>query len=106
VSAKPHVRPLARSDVEHAIEYYGSDAGVAVAERFVDALERAYEDVVIYPRMGSHRYFRHPLLKRVRCRPIAGFPYLVFYIDNDGSVDVLRVLHERRDVKALDLQVH
>jgi toxin ParE1/3/4 len=35
-----------------------------------------------------------------RAWPLAGYPYLVFYIERPDHVDVWRILHGQRDIPA------
>jgi plasmid stabilization system protein ParE len=52
--------------------------------------------------MRAHRPFG--IGRRNHCdvisdvRPLAHFPYLVFYVVGDEAVDVWRILHTRRDI--------
>jgi toxin ParE1/3/4 len=90
-------RPAARSDVDGAIDYY-IDIDRALAFRFVDELEHAIGHIQRHPGMGFPRYatmlnvvgLRHWLLRR--------FPYTVFYIETEGAIEVLRVLHQSADI--------
>ena len=93
-------RRLARSDVEAAVDHYAREAGETVALRFIDALERVYESMGRSPSLGSPRYAHELNLPGLRTRRIAGFPYLVFYVEGAEAVDVWRVLHAQRDIPA------
>jgi toxin ParE1/3/4 len=101
VRAKPVLlRRLAAIDVDAAIDYYAREAGAAVALRFVGALERAYERIGRAPAIGSLRYAQELSLPGIRIRRVAGFPYLIFYVEKAEAVEVWRVLHARRDIPA------
>jgi toxin ParE1/3/4 len=101
MSVKPVVlRAVAQQDVEAAIDHYFSEAGEAVALRFVDALESAFQAIGRQPGTGSPRYGYELDLPGPRGRLLRRFPYLVFYVERDDHADVWRVLHAHRDIPA------
>lgn len=93
-------RRLARTDIERAAAYYFDHAGLAVAERFVEAVEGAVAHAAAHPDAGSARYAQTVERAGLRFWPVKGFPYLVFYRDAGGWLDVWRVLHAERDIPA------
>jgi toxin ParE1/3/4 len=88
------VRPTPRA----RRDYYLGDAGTAVALRFVDAVERVISQISRSPLSGSLRFSYELEIPDLRVRPVARFPYLVFYVVGDETVDVWRILHSRRDI--------
>jgi toxin ParE1/3/4 len=101
MTAKPIIpREQARRDVEAAVDFYVSEAGEAIALRFIDAVERAYRAIGSHPEAGSPRYGHELDLPGLRSRLLKGYPYLIFYIEREGHVDVWRVLHAQRDIPA------
>ena len=93
-------RALARTDIEQAAAQYFDTAGLAVAERFVAALETATEHAATHLEAGSVRYAQVLDRPGLRFWPVKGFPYLVFYRDAGEYLDVWRVLHAERDIPA------
>ncbi|MDX0023462.1 type II toxin-antitoxin system RelE/ParE family toxin [Sinorhizobium meliloti] len=91
-------RELARSDVEEAIDYYVSEAGNEIALGFIDSLQEAYALIANHPEAGSLRYAYELGLPDLRSVSLKRYPYLVFYRDQPGLVDVWRVLHAKRDI--------
>lgn len=91
-------RELARSDVEEAIDYYVREAGTEIALGFIDALQEAYALFANHPEAGSLRYAYELGLPDLRSVSLKRYPYLVFYRDQPGLVDVWRVLHAKRDI--------
>lgn len=85
-------------DIDGAADYYRGEAGAAVALRFVDAVERAVGQIGRSPHAGSLRFSYELEIPGLRVRPVARFPYLVFYVVGDEVVDVWRILHSRRDI--------
>ena len=85
--------PAAIRDLEGIYEYIAIDNPVA-ADGVIDAVESACQLLAEHPHVGRHREEVEP--------DVMSFPvgsYLIFYrVANDGSVEVARVLHGRRDV--------
>ena len=59
---------------------------------FIDALERAYAHI--------SRYAHELNLPGLRSWKLTRYPYLIFYVEFENSVDVWRVLHGQRDIPA------
>lgn len=98
---KPVVpRGQANRDVDEAVAYYLTEANESVALGFIDALEQAYTHVGRHPTTGSPRYAHELNLPGSRARPLTRYPYLVFYVEHPGHIDVWRVLHGQRDIPA------
>lgn len=94
-------RELARSDVEAAVDYYVREAGAEVALGFIDALQVAYDLIASHPECGSLRYAYELGLPGLRSFSLQQYPYLVFYRDYTGHVDIWRVLHAKLDIPHL-----
>jgi toxin ParE1/3/4 len=101
VSAKPVVpRELALRDAEEAVDYYAREAGAEVALGFVEALEAAYRAIGEQAAANSPRYAHALDIPGLRSRKLVRYPFLVFYVEREESIDVWRVLHAGRDVPA------
>lgn len=99
--AKPvQFRQLAADDIDAALSHYRREAGESLVAQFVDALEAEIGRISRHPLMGSLRHSYELDIPELRSWPLAGFPYIVFYVDRAESVDVWRVLHARRDIPA------
>lgn len=99
MSVRPVIRrSLADQDVLEAVEYYLQEAGVSVALRFVDAVEKAFQYIRRHPASGSPRYALELELPGLRCWPVKRLPYLIFYVERDDYIDVWRVLHGEREI--------
>jgi toxin ParE1/3/4 len=85
-------------DIEAAADYYDMKAGRDLAERFVDAVEACVAAIGEGPGLGSPSLL--PDLPGLRSRPVAGFPYRIFYVERAERIEVLRVLHAHRDIPA------
>ncbi|CCA90963.1 type II toxin-antitoxin system RelE/ParE family toxin [Novosphingobium sp. PP1Y] len=101
MTSKPVVpRAVARTDIDNAIEHYLAEAGPEVALGFIDALERTYAAIGKVPGIGSPRWAHELNLPGLRSWRIQGYPWLVFYVEAEASIDVWRVLHAKRDIPA------
>lgn len=94
------VRPQAQADIDDAIGHYLAQADVNVASRFAEAVVHALELLARQPAAGSSRYALLLALPGLRSWPLRPWPYLIFYIEGEQAVDVMRVLHGARDIPA------
>jgi toxin ParE1/3/4 len=94
------VRAAAAQGIDEAIDYYLTQGGAALASRFVLALQEAYRHIRRFPATGALRYAAELNIPGLRFWPLKRFPYLVFYVEREDSLDVLLVLHGKRDIPA------
>ena len=94
------VSPRAQSDVDELVAGYTDDAGPDVAHRFVDALAEAFDLIASNPGIGSPRYGLMLNLPGVRCWSLRPWPQVIFYVERENAIDVVRVLHGARDIPA------
>lgn len=101
MKAKPVLRrKSARLDIDLAADRYQSEAGPDVALRFIDAVEAAFRVIGDRPSVGSSIWADRLGIAGLRSRPVARFPYLVFYLEHDEHIEAWRVLHTKRDIPA------
>ena len=99
MSNKPvRLRRRAAREVEEALRRYRSEAPTGVALRFSDSFGEASRHIGRHPQSGSLRYAESGRLASLRFWRVKGFPYLIFYVERDAVIDVLRVLHTARDI--------
>src|SRR3546814_16643623 len=79
------VRRLAADDVEAADDTRLAEATAGDAGRFGDCVERALGHVGRQPLSGSLRFSYELDIPELRAWPLAGFPYLVFYVDRKST---------------------
>ncbi len=90
--------PKARDDAILGAKYIARD-DLEVANAFLDALEKTCERLAGMPAIGSLCDLVIHHFKAVRLLPIKGFEkYLIFYRPTPHGVEILRVLHSRRDI--------
>lgn len=92
------IRPQARLDIAE-IALYIADDSPRIAHAFLDALEKTLNALVVMPHMGARQKYKHLKLKDVRVVMVNKFPhYLVFYLPLSRHIEVIRVIHDARDV--------
>ena len=94
-------RRQARREIGELVAFIRRDSTDA-ALRFLDALEETYDGLRMFPLSGREWDPDHPGLRGIRKVAIRGFPnHLIFYrIADDGSIEIVRVLHGARDLDA------
>ena len=96
-------RPQAIRDLSDIAVYLASESGSdELAFSFLVAAEASFERLGTMPALGVTREYRDPVLAGIRMWRIAGFDnYLIFYRSAEGSIEIIRVLHARRDIDSL-----
>lgn len=101
MTGKPVVlRQQAEQDISEAVEHYRSEAGQTVALALIAELARVLTRMTTHPGAGSSRYAHDLGLPGLRFQLLRRYPYLVFYVEQENSIDVWRVLHGHRDIPA------
>jgi toxin ParE1/3/4 len=96
--AKPVIRRAAADeDIGEAVDYYAAES-VPAADRLVDELKRSVDMIGKTPRIGSPRYAHELNIAGLRFQKMGKFPFLIFYVEHEEYIDMLRVLHEHRDM--------
>lgn len=99
MTVKPVVpRERAVHDVDDAIDFYLSEGAARAATDLIDALQSTYRLIGAHPGIGSPRYGHELDIPGLRGRAPERFPYVVLCIEHTTHVDVLRVLHQHRDI--------
>ncbi len=92
------VRPRADSEIDALADYIAHD-DLGAALRFMDSTRKTFDLIGGQPGIGSLRFAHLPMLEGLRVCPVPGFEnHLVFYIERQVYVDVIRVLHSARDL--------
>jgi len=85
-------------DIEEAVDHYLAEADIEIAQRFIDAVETAFDLIARQPGIGSLRYAHELQTPGLRNWGPSEFPQLLFYVVSNDAIDVLRVLHGARDI--------
>ncbi len=84
------LHPGAEHDIANALDFYKEQAGLVVAERFLEEFGRAAKLLVEYPDLGT------PTTRGRRTFPLKVFPYSVVYRNLESSIRILIVRHQHR----------
>src|SRR4051812_44692603 len=93
---------MAREEIDAIAAYIATEQPDA-ARRFLGAVQRDCELIETQPEMGGLRWSDLlPALGTVRFLPVSQFRnWLIFYVETDAEVLIMRVLHGARDIPAL-----
>ena len=95
------LRPQVPNDLRSIILYLEQSSAPA-ADRFVDAVFRAFDDLAAWPGKGSPKQFRNARLEGVRSWSVPGFRnHLILYRPLPDGIDVLAVTHGSRRIRSL-----
>jgi toxin ParE1/3/4 len=92
------IRPRARLDVVELATYLGRDSATT-ASRFLDACDAIFKLLTDSPQIGGFYSSQNQRLAGLRVFRVKGFPnHLVFYLEQNGKIEIVRVLHGARDL--------
>jgi toxin ParE1/3/4 len=90
--------PKARRDAKLSASWLRKQNPLA-ADRFLDAVENTAAKLGRMPMLGSRNYADTVLQKGVRMIAVEHFKnYLLFFVERDASIDIVRILHGARDI--------
>lgn len=96
-----YIRPVAAQDIEEIIDYLVEE-NTSAAQNFIKDLEDAFELLAANPKVGTKREYRSEALSGMRMFPLKKFStYLVFYLADKQTIDIVRILHGHRDIEQL-----
>lgn len=99
MSRQIRLRVPAVEDLDAHFLFIAQDR-LEAAIRLHDAAHAAFQRLVELPEIGAPRSYKDPRLAALRVWPIPGFPnYLIYYHHTDDGIEVVRVLHAKRDVE-------
>jgi toxin ParE1/3/4 len=105
VSSRYSVRPKAIEDLDDQAFYLATKASNEIAHRFLIAAHETFSLLATQPEMGWRPRLQHFRLRTLRVFRVSGFGnVLVIYLPLVGGVEVLRVVHGSRDLRALLLR--
>ena len=95
-------RPLARFDLIEEADFIEQIYDLVRAESFLDAAEATLSNLASMPLMGSPRPDLVADIPDLRQWRIKGFEdYLIFYRPLPDGVEIIRVLHGRRNIPTI-----
>jgi plasmid stabilization system protein ParE len=94
--------PLAEKDVADLAEFYRTEAGLAVALRFVVHAEAATQAIAAYPKIGAALGLTSDPDLDIRRWHIERFPRLmVLYRQTGSGIHIIRVIDAARDLESI-----
>lgn len=94
------LRPLAEADLVERSEYYRSEGGDSLGERFFDAAIEALRDIERMPGAGSPWMGELCGIDGLRSRRLECFPCGWFYFERSDHADVVRLFAQAPDLDA------
>ncbi len=92
-------RRAALRDLLEQADYLGRQSGRSVAERFIDAAEATFLQLLASPDLGSPCAFQHVEATGLKVWRVKGFEkHLIFYRSDAKGIEIVRVLHSARDI--------
>ncbi len=102
MSASYLVKPKADRDLDDYADYLAEHASLDVALRFFDAASSTFALIANQPNMRWHSRVKYRGLETLRVFRVTGFEHmLILYRILPDRVDVLRVIHGSRNLRAL-----
>ena len=102
MNARYVVRPRADQDLDDQANYIAENASRSVGHRFLVAAHETFTLLATQPEMGWHPKLTHPDLQSLRVFRVSGFERtIVLYRPRPAGVEILRVIHGSRDIRAL-----
>lgn len=98
MSAKIRINPVATSDLQEIKSYIAED-NIDAATKVVKEIIEKIESLTEFPEIGTMLMYKIRLKSKYRY-VICG-QYLIFYIYEDNTVSIQRILHGKRDYMAL-----
>jgi toxin ParE1/3/4 len=97
------VRPKARRDLDDQAVYLAEEASPAIGYRFLVAAESTFALLATQPQIGWRPKVKRPKgLESLRMFTISGFEkVLVLYRPTPDGVEIVRVVHGSRDLRAV-----
>jgi len=86
----------ALKDLDEIFAYIAQDRPGVAAEVVLEVIDRVETLLAVSPKLGRLSRFQN-----LRCWTLGRYPYTVFYRLGDQQLDVLRVLHNRRNFSAI-----
>jgi toxin ParE1/3/4 len=102
VSARYTVKPKADRDLDDYADYLAREANLDVALNFLSASYETFALLADNPNMGWGSRLKNPAVKTLRVFRVSTFErMLILYRPLSDGVDILRVVHGSRNLRAL-----
>ena len=102
MSARYSIKPKADQDLDDHADYLAREASIDIALRFLGNAHETFLLLSSYPNMGWESRLAHVALRGLRVFRVSRFEnMLILYRPLQGSIEVLRVVHGSRNLRAL-----
>ncbi|MCW6050985.1 type II toxin-antitoxin system RelE/ParE family toxin [Lyngbya sp. CCAP 1446/10] len=92
------IRPMASFDIDEQFAYIATN-NFDAALRFFDAARQTFSQLAQMPAIGSLYSIENPRLVGLRKWAVRGFDkHLIFYVERDEYIEIVRLLHAARDL--------
>ncbi len=96
------IREAAEDDILRQVERYAAQRLPKIAHRFHDAILAAFDALDTMPEAGPPHPAANTALVGLRRWPVKGFDeYWIYYLVQSDTLDIVRVLHSKRDVERI-----
>ncbi|PWQ94875.1 type II toxin-antitoxin system RelE/ParE family toxin [Leucothrix arctica] len=96
-----YIRPVASDDIDEIVDYL-AESSIPAAQGFVKDLQQCFVLLTENPKIGIKREYHSAALSGMKMFPLKKLStYLVFYLSDDQTIDIIRVLHGQRDIERL-----
>lgn len=90
----------ADDDIDEYLDYL-NERNPAAARRFLRAFHQACDRLLSFPELGHLWETRRESLKGLRAWQVDDFPLWIFYFPRPNMIEVIRILHHAKDIKAI-----
>jgi toxin ParE1/3/4 len=95
------ITPKASADVDEHFAYLAAE-NLQVALLFFDSVRQTFAQIARMPGIGSSYPVENPRFQGLRKWSVKGFKqYLIFYLEHDESIEIVRVIHAKRDLERI-----
>jgi len=95
------IKPRASIDLDEHFAYIAAN-NFDVALRFFDAARQTFSQLAQMPGVGSLYNIENPRLVGLRKWAVRGFDkHLIFYVERDECIEIVRLLHAARDLQEI-----
>lgn len=95
------ITPKASQDIDDCFAYIAQD-NPEIALQFFDSTRLTIAQIARMPGIGSIFATKNERLQGLRKRSVKDFrKYLIFYIDREDVVEIVRILYATRDISSI-----
>jgi len=98
ISKKLILLDFANRDADKIIKDTVCDYGMAASLKLIDELEKSLRRIGRYPKLGSLRIGQEISFDNLRSYALKKAPYIIFYLEHEEYIGVIRILHQKQDI--------